>query len=938
MNSLATSSRLYLAVFISALVTASILSMIPPLDLGGIWIWFYYLPLFLALRLLPARWFLLLLGSLAAVVFLSVGVSLQRFVAVNGGTIALFITLLVVRSRVGRQYGLLAVLLFHLLVDLPVTIILKQAVGNISFTEACFSTMGHSIGLLGSLVVSSITQVVASSRGWITMPKGEGLYVLSREPDSQALPTSGQVVELIMASALLLYLMVHLSVAGNQFLEGQRVKLRLDSSSELRELFFDYRSDLRRDVARAVELNLTDLNVEDAAVNGRFDLSAFKQHIGASASPEEGALFTVAVVADGGEVIAKDTSFSSAEVEEALLLAEEFSNGANVYLLNLVRSDGSMSPAHVIRHKTVKVVVAYSSENALLDFQSARLADLGADMNQIRSTSIGFSEAAGSLETLLPADADYHLIDDGVLWDDFSQQDAKPPQAEAYKALSNGRFPRWLPYGRNTSVWLQPPSGVIAEAREFFFAPEFYYWIGGYWDYFGEFAEEVSVDVLSTLLLFLVVIPLCRLIIEGIHQPLSDLTRILDNWREFRGGQFGSSTAFQMMKARTRSGLAEINHLEQSFRALAHEMMQDERRLTTIAANYDELLRSLPLGVLAVDYQARVHFLNDALLEMLGQKREAIGLLSAHALVMLEKGIPVEEWQLVLESEPPKSLLLVVTRRLNQQGGDAGVWVIVTDLTLQKQTSSQLIQASKLATLGEMSTGMAHELNQPLNVIALAVSNLRIGMERGKTSLDLMSPKLDRIEAAVQRAAVIIDHMRAYGRVAGDESVVLNIGDVIQGLCNLLRDQLALVDIQLVNRVDRDGIYVEGNAIQFEQVIINVINNARDAIRDSDNPEGEIVIEAILQSGRVLVRITDTGPGIPVDALPHVFEPFFTTKPVGKGTGLGGSISYGIIREMHGDIWAENTVGGARITVSLPLVGDSPGNNAASGSAGGMIK
>jgi C4-dicarboxylate-specific signal transduction histidine kinase len=291
----------------------------------------------------------------------------------------------------------------------------------------------------------------------------------------------------------------------------------------------------------------------------------------------------------------------------------------------------------------------------------------------------------------------------------------------------------------------------------------------------------------------------------------------------------------------------------------------------------------------------------------------------------------------VLESEPPKSLLLVVTHRLDQQGEDAGVWVIVTDLTLQKQTSAQLIQASKLATLGEMSTGMAHELNQPLNVIALAVSNLRMTTKRGKMSLDAMSPKFDRIEEAIKRAASIIDHMRAYGRVAGDESVVLDIGDVIHGLCLLLRDQLALVDIQLVNRVHRDGIYVEGNAIQFEQVIINVINNARDAIRDSKNSAGEIVIESLLQSGRVLIRITDTGPGIPVDALPHVFEPFFTTKPVGKGTGLGGSISYGIIREMHGDIWAENTVGGARITVSLPLVGDSLGSDVSSDSAGGTI-
>ena len=270
-----------------------------------------------------------------------------------------------------------------------------------------------------------------------------------------------------MASTLLLYLMIHLSVAGNQFLEGQRSKLRSDSSSDVRELLFDYRSDLRRDVARAVELNLTGLSVGAAAVNDRFDLGAFKQLLAPTASLEEYAVFDVAIVADGVEVIAKDASFSSADVAEALLLAEEFSNGADVYLLNLVRSDGSMSPAHVIRHKKIEVVVAYPSEKTLVDFQRSRVADLTRDMSQIRTTSIEFAEAAVPLEKLLPAGASYQLIDDGLLWDDFTKQDASSIQASAYESLSRGKFPHWLPYGRNTLVWLQPTSDVIAEVRNF---------------------------------------------------------------------------------------------------------------------------------------------------------------------------------------------------------------------------------------------------------------------------------------------------------------------------------------------------------------------------------------------------------------------------------------------------------------------------------------
>jgi len=217
---------------------------------------------------------------------------------------------------------------------------------------------------------------------------------------------------------------------------------------------------------------------------------------------------------------------------------------------------------------------------------------------------------------------------------------------------------------------------------------------------------------------------------------------------------------------------------------------------------------------------------------------------------------------------------------------------------------------------------MAHELNQPLNVISLATSNLRFSIKKGKASPDNTMAKLDRIDGAVHRAASIIDHMRAYGRLAGEGLSEINIGEIVQGSCNLLTEQLKLANIALVNEVPSGGLLVQGNAIQLEQVLINLINNAKDAIREKGQA-GQIIVDSEIAGGRILVRVTDNGGGIPDHALPHVFEPFFTTKPVGKGTGLGGSISYGIVREMQGDIWAENVPGGAQITISLPLLGSA---------------
>ncbi|CAI8357699.1 MAG: Sensor kinase CckA [Halieaceae bacterium] len=128
---------------------------------------------------------------------------------------------------------------------------------------------------------------------------------------------------------------------------------------------------------------------------------------------------------------------------------------------------------------------------------------------------------------------------------------------------------------------------------------------------------------------------------------------------------------------------------------------------------------------------------------------------------------------------------------------------------------------------------------------------------------------------------------------------------------------MASKGIAVQNRID-EATWVMGNTIQFEQVMINMMNNARDAITERSTT-GAITLTQTVSDGFVTIAIEDTGGGIPHEVLPHIFEPFFTTKPVGKGTGLGGSISYGIIQDMQGDIWAENTKDGAKISIRLPV-------------------
>ena len=324
---------------------------------------------------------------------------------------------------------------------------------------------------------------------------------------------------------------------------------------------------------------------------------------------------------------------------------------------------------------------------------------------------------------------------------------------------------------------------------------------------------------------------------------------------------------------------------------------------------------------MGIDENYRLRFCNDAMLAMIGDSAEASFRLRKHAEELFERGQFVDEHTLTIEGRPPLSLLLAMSLRKNDSGEEAGFWLLVTDLTKQKEIDSQLLQTSKLAMLGEMSTGMAHELNQPLNIIKLAVSNMTNSISKGRANNESMMSRIQRIDSAVDRAATIIDHMRAFGRVAGEDFAAFSVSASIAAASDLVNEPMKANGIRLTVDLEPQA-RVLGNTIQFEQVLINMINNARDAIL-STGTEGRIDVGQILDAETVTVTIEDTGGGIPVDALPHIFEPFYTTKPVGKGTGLGGSISYGIIQDMQGSIWAENIMGGARISIRLPLVSDS---------------
>lgn len=237
-----------------------------------------------------------------------------------------------------------------------------------------------------------------------------------------------------------------------------------------------------------------------------------------------------------------------------------------------------------------------------------------------------------------------------------------------------------------------------------------------------------------------------------------------------------------------------------------------------------------------------------------------------------------------------------------------------------REKQEQLVQAAKLATLGELTTGVAHELNNPLNNIGLFVGNaidmIEMRLDDRKTILQELNSTMQQIRKATE----IISHLRTFGRAAHVTRKPLEVKAVILRSLSLMQEQLRLRQIHVRLRLgEGPGPIVIGNAIRLEQVFINLVTNARDALSEAD--EKFIDISCLADRDFVYLHFEDTGPGIPEEYQERIFDPFFTTKEVGSGTGLGLSITYGIISDHQGSISLENgpSTTGAHFVIKLPL-------------------
>jgi C4-dicarboxylate-specific signal transduction histidine kinase len=240
-----------------------------------------------------------------------------------------------------------------------------------------------------------------------------------------------------------------------------------------------------------------------------------------------------------------------------------------------------------------------------------------------------------------------------------------------------------------------------------------------------------------------------------------------------------------------------------------------------------------------------------------------------------------------------------------------------------RDKQEQLVQAGKLATLGELTTGVAHELNNPLNNIGLYVGNVIDRIRLGADDAEPLVSDLEKAMEQVRKATEIISHLRTFGRAARVSIEQVDVDDVIERSLLLVHEQLRLRGIEVELELCPDELLVVANPIQLEQVFINLLTNARDALADSKRKT--IRIASSRDGERIRIAFSDTGPGIPLELQQRIFDPFFTTKEVGTGTGLGLSITYSILKEYGGEISVESRPGkGAMFLVELPFADEEP--------------
>lgn len=345
------------------------------------------------------------------------------------------------------------------------------------------------------------------------------------------------------------------------------------------------------------------------------------------------------------------------------------------------------------------------------------------------------------------------------------------------------------------------------------------------------------------------------------------------------------------------------------YQSLEQKAMQVER-LKDFSEN---IVESLKIGVLTADLNDQVESWNPQLEDLLGVTRsEAVG---RRLTEVLPSGL-AEEIAAHAESDhvsgiykfhvtTKKGLHVMVNASiaplLGKTGARLGRLVLLDDITQRVSLEEQLVQNEKLTSLGLLAAGVAHEVNTPLAVISNYIQMLAKQIPPD----DPRQKTIDRIVKQTFRASEIVNNLLNFSRTGGAELAEVDLNDVLEETLTLVQHPFKTAQVTVIKNYKDELPPVLGSMTRLQQVFLNLLMNARDAMPGG----GMLEVRTTAHNGSVEVELTDNGAGIPAEHLHKIFDPFFTTKPTGRGTGLGLSVSYGIIKEHAGKVDVKSTPG-----------------------------
>ncbi|HZL10542.1 MAG TPA: PAS domain S-box protein [Prolixibacteraceae bacterium] len=357
---------------------------------------------------------------------------------------------------------------------------------------------------------------------------------------------------------------------------------------------------------------------------------------------------------------------------------------------------------------------------------------------------------------------------------------------------------------------------------------------------------------------------------------------------------------------------------------------------------YHSLLKTSPDGILITDLKGKITEASDIAIELLGNKNksEIEGMPFIQFVPKQSRRTFIKIYRATLHEGMVQNLEIELNRidqtvfagevSLSQIKGNNGelkaFMAVFRDISERKLFEKQMRQSERMAGIGELATGMAHEINQPLNTISLSIDNVLFSISNNTISETYLKSKLNKVFDNITRIKKIIDHVRTFSRDQNDfTQSTFEINNCIVNSISMISEHFMNEKINLTFHPGKNIPITIGNAYRFEQVILNLLINAKDAVHEMQkkkckNFKNRIHLSTKLINNQVIIEVTDNGIGINEEDIDKVLFPFFTTKAPGKGTGLGLSISYGIIKELNGEIEIQSKPQiGTSILIKIPV-------------------